>query len=201
MTDLDTGRHRQIPVLKAPSGRQGRAARSELPHGVVHHVDIHELLRNSAMHFVKNDASVAHLLDAKHGISLRKSLNNFTERDARRLAYGLLDARRHASAQSRDLYTAAIHHMGYRFDEGGHIHKVQHANISAAMKNPAFRVHMMVEHYVARHQPTVGHEGPASVRRPVESSGRVVNRGSGLDARRRNSGGLESNRRGSAPGL
>jgi hypothetical protein len=79
-----------------------------------------------------------------HGVA--EPLSHFTEQDAARLADGLIGARRHASPQSRDLYTAAIHHLGYRFDEHGHLHKVRDADFSAAMKNPAFRAYVAVEH-------------------------------------------------------
>jgi hypothetical protein len=143
MADSDISPRHQRHVPKAPSGRHGSQARSVLPRGdVVNHSDIRELLRNSAMSFGGNDATVAHLLDvnyknlisgdprmhSKHGIALYEPLNHFTEHDAFRLARGLLRARRYASPQSRDLYTSAIHHMGYRFDERGRIHKVHDAD-------------------------------------------------------------------------
>jgi hypothetical protein len=155
------------------------------------------------MSFGGNDATVAHLLDvnarnltsgdprmqSKHGIALYEPLNHFTEHDASRIAHGLLGARRRASPQSKDFYTAAIHHMGYRFDEHGHIHKVQDADFTAAMKNAAFRAHIAVENDRAAYQPK------------AETSPRVVARsaGGGLDAGRGGSGGLVGNLRGSVP--
>jgi hypothetical protein len=150
MADPDTSLHGG-DVPKVPSGRRGSGARSKLPHDVSRHYDIGELLRNSAIHFGGNHATVTHLKD---GIGSYDALNHLTQNDASRIAHGLLGARRHASQQSRDLYTSAIHHLGYRFDERGHIHQVpgQKANFSAAMKNPAFRVHIAVENDVAADQ-------------------------------------------------
>jgi hypothetical protein len=180
MADPDTAPHHQLHVPKRPSGRHGSAARSKLPHGVVHHPDIRELLRNSAMHLGGNDATVAHLKD---GIGSHDPLNHLAQRDASRIAHGLLGARRHASQQSKDLYTSAIHHMGYRFDERGHIHKVHEANFSAAMKNPAFRAHIAVEHDIAgEHQVAAVAASDNSVRgvevrgsvRGVEASGNMI---------------------------
>lgn len=224
MAEHDTLLRHERHVPMAPSGRHGSRARSILPHGVVNHPDIRELLRNSAMAFDGNDATVAHLLDvnyknlisgdprmhSKHGIALYKPLNHFTERDAFRLARGLLRARRHASPQSRDLYTSAIHHMGYRFDERGRIHKVHDANFPVAMKNPAFRAHVAVEHDRAyqqnMHQSDVG-VGEQKIRTSAKNMrGLTASGGSrGLDAIDRSvSGGLDrslNSRRGLTPGL
>jgi hypothetical protein len=198
MADLDTSLHHERHVPKGLSGRHGSGARSKLPHDVFRHPDIGELLRNSAMHFGGNDATVAHLKD---GIGSYDSLNHLTQNDASRIAYGLVGARRHASQQSRDLYTSAIHHMGYRFDEHGHIHKVQDANFSAAMKNSAFRAHIAVDNDIAAHQPNVRHDEIADGGRKVETSTRVVARnvGSDLDATRRGAGGPVNNLRGAVP--
>jgi hypothetical protein len=128
------------------SGRHASGARSKLPHGGLHHPDMSELLRNSAMHFGGDDATVARLKD---GVRSHDHLNHLSQNDASRIAHSLVGARRHASPQSRDLYTTAIHHMGYRFDEHGHIHKVEKADFAAAMKNPAFQAHMAVENGIA----------------------------------------------------
>jgi hypothetical protein len=216
MAEHDTLLRHEHHVPKAPAERHGSRARSVLPCGVVNHPDIGELLRNSAMSFGGNDATVAHLLDvnyknmisgdprmhSKHGIALYEPLNHFTEHDASRLAHGLFRARRHASPQSRDLYTSAIHYMGYRFDERGRVHKGHHANFSAAMKNPAFRAHVAVEQHVAAHEPNVRHNGLADERRKVEMpSHDAQGVASGLDGSRRGSGGLVSNLRGAMPGL
>jgi hypothetical protein len=168
MTTPDPSAHDQRHIPRVPSGRHGSQARNLLPHGAVDHPDIRELLRNSSVHFGGNDATVAHLLDvntrnlmsgdprmrSNHGIALYDPLNHFTEGDASRLAHGLLGTRHHASAQARDLYTSAIHDLGYRFDEHGHIHKVpgREADFSAAMKNPAFRAHIAVENDRAAYQ-------------------------------------------------
>jgi hypothetical protein len=198
MAGPDTAPHHQLHVPKGSSGRHGSAARSKLPHGVVHHPDIRELLRNSAMHLGGNDATVAHLKD---GMGSHDPLNHLAQRDASRIAHGLLGARRHASPQSKDLYTSAIHHMGYRFDEHCHIHKVHEVNFSAAMKNSAFRAHMAVEHYVAAQQSNVGHDGLVGAGRQVEMtlSRGVSSSGSGID--RSGRGGMEGNIRGLAPTL
>jgi hypothetical protein len=186
MGEADTSLHHERLVPRAPSGRPGIQARSLLPHGTVKHPDVREFLRNSAMYFGGDDATVAHVLDVnyrnltsgdphmqvKQGIALYEPLNHFTEHDVPRLAHGLLEARRHASPQLRDVYTSAIHHLGYRFDEHGNIHKVPGlvADFSAAMKNPAFRAHVAVEQYAAAHQPNVRHDRPAAARRKIESS-------------------------------
>jgi hypothetical protein len=213
----------QIHVPKAPSGRRGSQARSIFPHGAVNHLDIRELLRNSAVHFGGNDATVGHLLDvnyrnlisgdprmhSKHGIALYEPLNHFTEHDAPRLAHGLLGARRRASPQTRDLYTAAIHHMGYRFDEHGHIHKVQNADFNAALKNSAFRAHIAVENDRAAYQQDRRHDDidarGSRFRTSTNMRGLTAGDGSrGLDAfDRSGSGGLDrsrDSRRGLTPG-
>lgn len=185
MANHDTSPRDGDHVPKTPSGQRGNQARSMLPHGVVGSPDICELLRNSAVSFGGNDATVAHLLDVntrnlisgdprmnlRHGIALYDPLNHFREGDASRLAHGLLTARRHASPQMRDLYTSAIHDMGYRFDERGHIHKVprHEANFTAAMRNPAFRAHVAVDNYMAAH-PGEGRDYDAAGGRPVRAA-------------------------------
>jgi hypothetical protein len=215
MAEHDTLLRHKRHVPKTPSGRHGSRARSVLPCGVVSHPDIRELLRNSAMSFGGNDATVAHLLDvnyknlisgdprmhSKQGIALHEPLNHFMEHDAFRLARGLLRARRHASPQSRDLYTAAIHHMGYRFDDHGRIHKVHAADFSAAMKNAAFRAHVTVEHEVAAHQQSVRHNDVSAGRQKVETPAPVVhqNLASNLDASRIGSASPVSNLHGALP--
>jgi hypothetical protein len=225
MAEHDTLLHHERHAPKAPSGRHGSRARSILPCGVVNHPDIRSLLRNSAISFGGDDATVAHLLDvnyknlisgdprmhSKHGIALYEPLNHFTEHDAIRLARGLLRARHHASPQSRDLYTSAIHHMGYRFDERGRIHKVHDANFSAAMKNSAFRAHVAVEHDRAADQKNMYQSdvgvGEQKVRTSAKNmTGLTANGGSrGLDAIDRSvSGGLDkslNSRHGLTPGL
>ncbi len=162
MADPNTELDRAPHLPKAPSGQRGSLAKSRLPHGVVLHPDLREFLRNSALCFAGNDAALAHIIDAnykhsisgdprmhvKHGIALSVHADHFSQKDAFRLAHGLVKARRHASPQSRDLYTAAIHHLGYRFDKRGQIYEVHNADFAAAMKNPAFRAYIAVDHYL-----------------------------------------------------
>jgi hypothetical protein len=174
------------------------------------------------MHFGGNDATVAHLLDAnyrnlisgdswmhsKHGIALYEPLNHLTQQDAARIAHGLLGARRHASPDSIDLYASAIHHMGYRFDGRGHIHKVHDADFSAAMKNAAFRAHIAVENDRAAFEQHMRHQAPGvdrqTVRTPVNVTGlTAAGRSRGLlDRDRSQGGGLVPDRvRGLLPGF
>ncbi len=171
---------RQAPVPGRPHG--ARSARNVLPSGPPRRIDVGELLTNSVLHLGGNEAAVKHVLDVnltnltsgdpqmdqRHGIALYAPLNHLSQHDAERIAHGLVGARRHASPEARDLYTAAVHHMGYRFDEQGHIHKVRDADFSAAMKNAAFRAHIAAEHDRAAHQQDATHRNDGA--RGVEMS-------------------------------
>jgi hypothetical protein len=146
------------PALpRAPSGMPGRARR-ELQHHV-YHVNSAELTGYSEAYF-RDHPNV----DLRH-------------RNAWSIAHRLAGARHYAPAAVRDLYTAAIHHLGHEFDRKGHLirsHRYE-LNLNKAENNPAFRAHMAVEQEVAAHQSNFRHDGAASGRSKTEnpSSSRV----------------------------